>query len=187
VKELDPDFLVFPTYKWLLGPYSLAFLYAAPRWQDGHPIEQTIAGRRGHDPASTIRADKLDYAEGARRFDMGERDSSITIPMSSAGLECVLGWGVDAIAERARYVSEIIEAELPDLGLGLRTPRRRAPHILGVRSERPFPSDLLQQLALQNVFVSIRQGVLRVSTHIYNTDEDASKFLTAVSTILRRT
>ncbi len=24
-----PDFLAFPTYKWTLGPYGLAFLYAA--------------------------------------------------------------------------------------------------------------------------------------------------------------
>src|SRR6516164_4753993 len=27
VRGLDPDFLVFPTYKWLLGPYARAFLY----------------------------------------------------------------------------------------------------------------------------------------------------------------
>src|SRR5262245_61011341 len=32
VRSLDPDFLVFPTYKWLLGPYARAFLYVACRW-----------------------------------------------------------------------------------------------------------------------------------------------------------
>src|SRR4029453_15138747 len=25
VKRLDPDFVIFPTYKWLLGPYGRAF------------------------------------------------------------------------------------------------------------------------------------------------------------------
>ena len=40
VRTLDPDFLVFPTYKWVLGPYGRAFLYVAKRWQDGVPIEQ---------------------------------------------------------------------------------------------------------------------------------------------------
>src|SRR5436190_10727015 len=34
VRTLDPDFLVFPTYKWLLGPYGRAFLYIAKRRQD---------------------------------------------------------------------------------------------------------------------------------------------------------
>ena len=47
VRSLDPDVLVFPTYKWLLGPYGRAFLYIAKRHQDGVPLEQTCYGRRG--------------------------------------------------------------------------------------------------------------------------------------------
>src|SRR5262249_11305257 len=46
VETLDPDFLVFPTYKWVLGPYGRAFLYVAKRRQDGVPLEQTSYGRR---------------------------------------------------------------------------------------------------------------------------------------------
>ena len=41
VKRLDPDFVIFPTYKWLLGPYGRAFLYVAKRHQGGIPLEQT--------------------------------------------------------------------------------------------------------------------------------------------------
>src|SRR5205085_10029138 len=41
VKRLDPDFVLFPTYKWLLGPYGRAFLYVAKRHQGGIPLEQT--------------------------------------------------------------------------------------------------------------------------------------------------
>src|SRR5262245_54871757 len=40
VKRLDPDFLIFPTYKWVLGPYGRAFMYVAKRHQDGIPLEQ---------------------------------------------------------------------------------------------------------------------------------------------------
>ncbi len=46
VKALDPDFLIFPTYKWVLGPYGRAFLYVAKRHHDGVPLEQTSFGRR---------------------------------------------------------------------------------------------------------------------------------------------
>ena len=46
VRALDPDFVVFPTYKWLLGPYGRAFLYVARRHQGGIPLEQTSYGRR---------------------------------------------------------------------------------------------------------------------------------------------
>ena len=30
-----PDFLACAGYKWLLGPYSIGYLYVAPRWRDG--------------------------------------------------------------------------------------------------------------------------------------------------------
>src|SRR5829696_4002406 len=40
VKTLDPDFLIFPTYKWVLGPYGRAFMYVAKRHQHGVPLEQ---------------------------------------------------------------------------------------------------------------------------------------------------
>ena len=45
VKTLDPDFVLFPTYKWLLGPYGRAFIYVAKRHQNGVPLEQTAFGR----------------------------------------------------------------------------------------------------------------------------------------------
>ena len=55
VKRLDPDFVIFPTYKWLLGPYGRAFLYVAKRHQGGIPLEQTSAGRRN------VRAENVVY------------------------------------------------------------------------------------------------------------------------------
>jgi selenocysteine lyase/cysteine desulfurase len=79
VKSLDPDFVVFPTYKWLLGPYGRAFIYIARRHQDGIPLEQTAYGRRD------VRSDKpvyfadTRYVPDARRFDMGERDHFISM------------------------------------------------------------------------------------------------------------
>ena len=35
VRAIDPDFVIFPTYKWLIGPYGRAFLYIAKRHQGG--------------------------------------------------------------------------------------------------------------------------------------------------------
>ena len=55
VSTLDPDFVIFPTYKWVLGPYGRAFLYVAKRHQDGVPLEQTSYGRR------SVRAEQATY------------------------------------------------------------------------------------------------------------------------------
>ncbi|MFC7552513.1 hypothetical protein ACFQU7_09950 [Pseudoroseomonas wenyumeiae] len=59
VARWQPDFLAFPTYKWVLGPYSLAFLYAAPHRQSGLPLEENNNRPGGHfapAPAATTRA-----------------------------------------------------------------------------------------------------------------------------------
>ncbi len=39
VGRIRPDFLIAAAYKWLLCPYTLAFLYAAPERQDGRALE----------------------------------------------------------------------------------------------------------------------------------------------------
>ena len=94
VTTLDPDFLIFPTYKWMLGPYGRAFLYVAKRHQDGVPLEQTAVRRAGRVGRRRVllRATSP-IADGARRFDMGERDHFIGLEMAAIGMEMMAGWG----------------------------------------------------------------------------------------------
>ena len=39
VSRLRPDFVIAPTYKWLLGPYSQAMMWVSPRYRSGRPLE----------------------------------------------------------------------------------------------------------------------------------------------------
>ena len=38
VSEVQPDFVIAASYKWLLGPYSLGFMYVNPNYHDGVTI-----------------------------------------------------------------------------------------------------------------------------------------------------
>ena len=78
VQALDPDFVIFPTYKWLLGPYGRAFLYIAKRHQDGIPLEQTALRPPQRARREEVYFADLRYVADARRFDMGERDHFIS-------------------------------------------------------------------------------------------------------------
>src|SRR5262245_52922462 len=100
VRSFDPDFLVFPTYKWLLGPYGRAFLYVAKRGQGGVPLEQTSYGRRAINSERDTYYRDTEFVSGARRFDMGERDHFISLEMASIGMEMMAQWGCDAIHRR---------------------------------------------------------------------------------------
>src|ERR1043165_8467625 len=100
VTTLDPDFLIFPTYKWVLGPYGRAFVYVAKRHQDGVPLEQTSFGRRDVKAANPVYFADTRYLPDARRYDMGERDHFISMEMAAIGMEMVAQWGAGAITQR---------------------------------------------------------------------------------------
>ena len=100
VETLDPDFLIFPTYKWVLGPYGRAFLYVARRHHGGLPLEQTAFGRRAVAAERAPYMADIAFMPDARRFDMGERDHFVSLEMASIGMELVVQWGSPAIIER---------------------------------------------------------------------------------------
>ena len=177
VRALDPDFLVFPTYKWVLGPYARAFLYVAKRWQNGIPIEQAGAQRRGVGAERAPYMRDTAYVASARRYDMGERDHYISLEMASIGMEMVAGWGWEAIAARLRMLTNRLADGLHDTGVVVSAPRVRAPHILSLRFRGGLADDLLQRLAVEQVFVSVRLGLLRISPHVYNDEADIDRFV----------
>jgi selenocysteine lyase/cysteine desulfurase len=177
VRRLDPDFLVFPTYKWVLGPYGRAFLYVAKRWQDGVPLEQTGAGRRAIDSTASPYMRDTGYVANARRFDMGERDFFISLEMASIGMELVADWGTDAITERLSMLTGHLAEGLPNAGVTVSPAHLRAPHVLSLSFPDGMPKDLPDRLAAENVFVSPRLGRLRISPHVYNDEADVDRFL----------
>ncbi len=129
VRALDPDFVVFPTYKWLLGPYGRAFLYVASRHQGGIPLEQTSSGRRAVNAEQDVYLRDTGYVAGARRFDMAERDFFIAMEMASIGMEMMAEWGAPAVAERCAALTAAARRRLArQLGRVSGCARARAAH-----------------------------------------------------------
>jgi selenocysteine lyase/cysteine desulfurase len=177
VRKLDPDFLVFPTYKWVLGPYGRAFLYVAKRWQDGVPIEQAGSQRRAMNSERAPYMRDTAYVANARRYDMGERDHYISLEMASIGMEMVADWGSDAIAERLRMLTDRLAEGLRNSGVLVSDARLRAPHILSLRFPGGMPDRLVERLEAEHVFVSPRLGLIRISPHVYNDEADVDRFV----------
>ena len=177
VKSLDPDFLIFPTYKWVLGPYGRAFMYVAKRHQNGVPLEQTAPARKGVAAEQKVYFRDLSYADGARRYDMGERDHFITLEMAAVGMEMMAGWGNDPIVARLSMLTDRLADGLANSGVRVLDKKLRAPHLICLHFPKGMADDLPQKLAAENVYAAPRLGRLRISPHVYNDEQDVDRFV----------
>ena len=177
--------MIFPTYKWLLGPYGRAFLYVAKRHQNGIPLEQTSAGRRNVRAENAVYFTDLDYVGDARRFDMGERDHFVSMEMASIGMEMMAEWGAPAIMQRLAMLTERIAQAVRGIGVHVPEPHLRAPHILGLAFKGGMPAGLIEGMASEGVYVAPRLGRMRVSPHVYNDEADADRFVEVLTRRLR--
>lgn len=175
VKDVQPDFLVAGSHKWLLGSYGFGFCYIDPKWHSGRPLEENWLNREGSEDFSRLVDYREGYQPGARRFDMGEASSFILSPVATAALDQVLAWGVENIAATLRVRTDDIALRAEQLGLSVAPPNARAPHLIGVSKPGGFGSDLPANLAKENVYVSVRGDAIRISPHLYNTDEDIDR------------
>lgn len=186
VKRIDPDFLAVASYKWLLGPYSLGFLYVAPRWHTARPIEQGWIARRASEDFTGLVNYQDEFQPGARRFDVGERSNFALMPVAQASLELISGWTVPRVlATLTRRTSAIAARARAEFGIDSVPDRLRAGHYLGLRFPGGVPADLPQRLAAAKVYVSVRGRAMRVTPHLWTTDDDVEKLFAVLRATLR--
>jgi selenocysteine lyase/cysteine desulfurase len=168
---VDPDYLIATSYKWLLGPYSLGFLYVAPRHQQGGPLEEAWMVRQSaHDFRSLAGGDDDAFIPGARRFDMGERANFALLPVAGEAIRQLIAWGVDKLSETLGATTARIEARVRELGF--ESGAGRAPHFLSILRPGGFPDGIEAALAAANVHVSLRGQRMRITPHLYNDEAD---------------
>jgi selenocysteine lyase/cysteine desulfurase len=174
--KVQPDFLVAVGYKWLLGPYGLGYLYAAPKWREsGMPLEQSWLTRAGSEDFARLVDYRDEYRLGARRFDMGEFPQFVLVPMAIAALHQIMAWGVSniqqAISALIGRVAEYAQGE----GYAVLPPEQRCGHMIGIRYPDGIPSELPARLREARVFVSIRGDSIRIAPHLYNDGNDITR------------
>jgi selenocysteine lyase/cysteine desulfurase len=174
-RDVRPDFLAASAYKWLLGPYGVGFLYAGETWREGTPIEHNWINRRGTEDFSQLVEYEDAFQPGARRYDVGERSNFALLPMANEALRQILDWGVENVSETIGGLTDLIEREAGERGIEAVPREVRARHMVGLKLGSTAPEDLAARLAAQGVFVSVRGESVRVSPHLYNTENDVER------------
>ncbi len=179
VRSLGVDVVTGGTVKYLLGTAGLGFM-----WVRGTLLETLLPTQTGWFADEDIFAMSIaDYSPhaSARRFDSG------TPPVPSlyagvAGLSLVEEAGVPAIeAHNAELTGRLLD-RLEELGATVVTPRdphRRGP-LVCVRSTDVVR--LCAELAEERIVCSHRDDSLRISVHLYNTNDDVDRVAEALAT-----
>ena len=176
VRRVQPDFAVAAAYKWLLGPYSTGVMYVAPRWHNGHPLEENWIQRDNARNFSNLYYTD-NYQSGARRFDMGEHANFGLLPAMIRALQQVDAWGVQEISETIGNMTKKIVASLEGTGLVAWPAASRAPHYLCLRLEGSVPEGFVESLASEHVYISLRGTSLRITPHVYNSPQDVERLV----------
>jgi selenocysteine lyase/cysteine desulfurase len=185
VAELGADFLTASGYKWLLGPYGAGFLWVRPeRVEQMRPSPAYWMAFEDAEKFHTLSAGHFQLAPGARRWDSPETASFFNLAGFDASLEFLLGVGVETVWEHNQKLIAQIVARLPRDRCVLASPAdaaARGPYICVAPRNRENTPALFERLREAGVFVSLREGALRISPYLYNSERDIDRLLSVLS------
>lgn len=184
VTRVQPDFLVAAGYKWMFGPYSTAFMYVAPQWREGQPLEHNWITREGSRDFTTLTDYRDTFAPDAQRFDMGERSNFALLPALEASVDMLLDWGIANIEATLGAQNRTLAERLKAMGLPCPDEADRGAHYLGAQLPANVRADLTLHLQARDIHVSKRGQSLRITPHLYNTQNDMDKLVDALGKAL---
>jgi selenocysteine lyase/cysteine desulfurase len=185
IRDLGATMAVCSGYKWLLGPYGSGFFWIADEWIERLPLGAVyFMALEGAREFHAMFARALKPAPGARRWDSAETANFTNLASFDASLDLIERIGVNAIQEYVdSLVAEIIQ-RLPRDRYMLASPEqreRRGPYVCISAINPEDTASVYERLRAAQISVSLREKALRISPHLYNTPEEISRLMAALS------
>lgn len=187
VRDLDADFVVSAGYKWLLGPFGTGFFWVKSELLSTvRPAPFYWMAVEGSDNFSKLDFANPQPARSAKRWDASEWASHFNFNLVGldASLEFVLRAGPETVAEHNRRLIEMMFERLPKdrcVPASPLDPAHRGPYGCFAARSAEKTVELYQKLRIANVVVSLREGNIRVSPHLYNTERDIDKLISVIT------
>ena len=187
VHRLGADFLVCAGYKWLLGPFGTGFF-----WIKGEHIAaarpapfywMAVAGSHNF---SALNFDDPRPGPNARRWDAPESASYFNFNLAAmdVSVDFVVRLGPELVSVHNRKLIELMFERLPKdrfVPTSPLDPARRGPYGCFAARSAAKTADIYNRLRKENVVVSLREGNIRVSPHLYNTERDIDRLISVVT------
>ena len=171
------DILCSGGFKWLLGMPGTGFLYVKENVQN--LISPVLPGMFAADNHST----ELNFYQDARRYETGTISYSLFHGWT-AGLELIQELGVENIYKRVLSLTDRIISGLQLKNIKIVTPiatlSERSAILMFTMGSTDANKRLFDKLLSQNIIVTLRDGLIRISPSFFNTEDEIDRFLNAL-------
>ncbi len=177
VSEMSIDFLSADGHKWLCGPEGCGIFYCN-RSLIGH-LKPVVAGWLCMKNASDYGNYQFEFVDSARKFDSGSYNLAGIYGLG-ASIEMLLEVGIDKISSHVLMLTDRLVRGLRDKGYRVVSSRQpgEASGIVAFISDIHDHEQIKQHLQGEHrVVISVREGRLRASPHLYNTTQEIDQLI----------
>ncbi len=171
VRELNVDVYITGSYKWLLAPFGAAIAYISKKLCDR--LEPAFVGWRSTEDMWNFNPRKLKFASTARKFEYSTSAYGVKVGLAES-IKYLTKIGIEKIYNHNMKLTEILAEEINSTeDINVITPENRGSIITFKINGRDVRKVVEKLHKLKRpVELSIRQNMIRISPHIYNTEAD---------------
>jgi len=185
VAELGADFVVCAGYKWLLGPFGTGFFWAkSEHLANIRPGPFYWMATGGADNFAALATSDPKPGHDSKRWDAAETATYFNNAAVDASLEFVLRAGPDTVLAHNHKLIDFLFERLPKDRCVPASPlehSQRGPYGCFTARKPETTAALYERLRKENVITSLREGNIRVSPYLYNTERDIDRLISVIT------
>jgi len=183
MEQLNVDVYITGSYKWLCAPFGTAIAYISKSLYD--TLDPLFVGWRTSEEIWNFNAEKITYPSTARKFEYSTSAYGVKLGMVES-IKYLRRTGISNIFDHNMKLDGILREELSKFdGLDMISLEDHGPIV--TFSIKGKDSTLIGK-KLKNlekpVELSVRNGLIRVSPHLYNTEKDVIQFIDGLKQVL---
>ena len=172
VKNFQIDFLAADGHKWLLSVEGLGGFYINSELLD--EIYPTVVGWNSVDDAYNFMTYDFTFRPDARRFEEGTFNT-MSIQAFGASLSLFHEIGMERVKNRILELGDYLMEGIKKRNLSIYN-SEKINERSGIVAFHFKDQNILNFMNKKNVILTVRDGLVRLSPHIYNTEEEIDQF-----------